>query len=137
MGQILQGCASTTEAVRRALQNSQASLTPLASRYGINPKTMSKWRTRQYLSDSPMGPKEARSTVLSLEEEAICVAFRKHTFLSLDDCLYALQASIPHLRRSSLHRCFQRHSINLLPPGEGQRATKKKLKAYPIGYFHH
>jgi hypothetical protein len=33
------------------------------------------------------------------------VAFRKQTLLSLDDCLYALQATIPHLTRSSLFRC--------------------------------
>jgi len=97
MGQILHGCAKTTEAVRRAIQNSQESLKSLAGRYGINPKTVSKWRKRLYVSDSPMGPKEARSTVLSLEEEALCVAFRKHTLLPLDDCLYALQATIPHL----------------------------------------
>jgi hypothetical protein len=36
--------------------------------------------------------------VLSLEEEAIIVAFRKHTLLPLDDCLYALQPTIPRLR---------------------------------------
>jgi len=33
-----------------------------------------------------MGPKDRRSTVLALEEEAIAVAFRKHTLLPLDDC---------------------------------------------------
>ena len=42
---------------------------------------------------------------LIYKEEAIIVAFRKHTLLPLDDCLYALQATIPHLTRSSLHRC--------------------------------
>lgn len=35
--------------------------------------------------------------MLSIEEEAIVVAFRRHTLLPLDDCLYALQATIPHL----------------------------------------
>jgi hypothetical protein len=30
-------------------------------------------------------------------DSAIIVAFRKHTLLLLDDCLYALQATIPHL----------------------------------------
>ena len=49
--------------------------------------------------------------LLSVEEEAIIVAFRKHTLLPLDDCLYALQPTIPHLTRSSLHRCPQRHGI--------------------------
>jgi transposase-like protein len=84
----------------------------------------------------PMGPKEARSTVLSPEEEAVCVAFRKHTLLPLDDCLYALQDSIPHLTRSSLHRLFQRHDISRLPDVKGQASPKKPFKSYPIGYFH-
>lgn len=38
MGQILHGSATTTEAVRRAIQNSQASLRELAVRYGIKSK---------------------------------------------------------------------------------------------------
>lgn len=93
-----------------------------------------KWR--ESVEDLPMGPKESRSTVLSPEEEALCVAFRKHTLLPLDDCLYALQATIPHLMRSSLHRLFQRHDISRLPETEGDRTRRKKFKAYPIGYFH-
>ncbi|MBI2707018.1 MAG: IS481 family transposase, partial [Proteobacteria bacterium] len=36
MGQILHGCAKTTEAVRRTIQNSQESLDTLAKRYTIN-----------------------------------------------------------------------------------------------------
>jgi len=43
------------------------------------------------------------STVLTAEEEGICVAFRQHTLLPLDDCLYALQETILHLARSALH----------------------------------
>ena len=34
MGQILQGSATTTEAIRRAIQNSDASLRALSARYG-------------------------------------------------------------------------------------------------------
>src|SRR4029077_3414600 len=52
------------------------------------------------------------------------------------DCLYALQPTIPHVTRSSLHRCLQRHGISRLPDVEGSKPAKKKLKAYPIGYFH-
>ena len=73
---------------------------------------------------------------LSAEHEAIVVAFRRHTLLPLDDCLYALQATIPQLTRSSLHRCLQRHGISRLPEVEGDKATKKAFKAYPIGFFH-
>ena len=73
---------------------------------------------------------------MSIVEEAIVVAFRKHTLLPLDDCLYALQPSIPHLTRSSLHRCLQRHGISQLPQVEGEVSAKRKFKTYPIGYFH-
>jgi len=122
--------------VRRAIQSSQESLIKLAERYDINPKTVFKWRKRSFVADAAMGPKP-RSTTLSAEEEAIVVTFRKHTLLPLDDCLYALQATIPQLTRSALHRCFQRHGISRLPEMEGQRPIpKKKFKAYPIGYFH-
>ncbi len=75
-----------------------------------------------------MGPKHPRSTVLTLEEEAIIVAFRKHTLLPLDDCLYALQTSIPHLSRSSLHRYLQRHNISRLPDVDGEVKPRKKFK---------
>jgi transposase-like protein len=136
MGQILHGCARTTQAVRREIQNSKASLNTLATKFGINPKTVAKWKKRAFVTDLAMGPKVVRSTVLSREEEAAVVAFRKHTLLPLDDCLYALQEAIPHLSRSSLHRCFQRHDISRLPKEQSDPSTKKKFKQYPIGYFH-
>jgi len=136
MGQILHGSARTTEAVRRAIQHSQESLRVLAKRYGINQKTVAKWKKRTAVKDLPTGPIDVHSTVLSIEEEAIIVAFRKHTLLSLDDCLYALQATIPSLTRSSLHRCLQRHGISRLPEVMGDKEPKRKFKAYPIGYFH-
>ena len=136
MGQILHGSATTTEAVRRAIQNSQESLRALSKRYSINQKTVAKWKRRGSVSDLTTGPKQPRSTVLTVEEEAIVVAFRKHTLLPLDDCLYSLQATIPHLTRSSLHRCLHRHGISRLPEIEGDKPPKRKFKSYPIGYFH-
>src|SRR6516164_3227908 len=101
MGQVLHGSATTTEAVRRAIQHSQESLRALGKRYSVNPKTIAKWKGRTSVADLPTGPKEPRSTVLTVEEEAVVVAFRRHTLLPLDDCLYALQPTIPHLTRSS------------------------------------
>jgi transposase-like protein len=136
MGQILHGSAKTTEAVRRAIQNSQASLRQLAARYSINPKTVAKWRRRSSVCDARMGPRQPHSTVLSEQEEALIVAFRRHTLLPLDDCLYALQATVPHLTRSSLHRCFRRHGISRLPETRGDKCAREKFKSYPIGYFH-
>src|ERR687890_805851 len=136
MGQVRHGSARTTAAVRRAIQHSQESVRVLARRHGINPKTVSKWKKRKSAADLPTGPKAPRSTVLTLEEEAVIVAFRRHTLLPLDDCLYALQATIPHLTRSSLHRCLQRHGISRLPDTDGDKPARSKFKRYPIGYFH-
>lgn len=136
MGQILHGSATTTHAVRAAIQRSQASLQELAAQYNLNPKTVAKWKKRAFVHDAAMGPKTPRSTVLTCEQEAVAVAFRKHTLLPLDDCLFALQATIPQLTRSSLHRLFQRHDISRLPEIEGDKKPKKKFKSYPIGFFH-
>jgi transposase InsO family protein len=82
-----------------------------------------------------MGPKVPRSTVLSADEETLIVAFRRHTLLPRDDCLYALQATIPHLTSSSLHRLFQRHGISRLPSVEGPPA-RRQFRGYPLGYVH-
>ena len=119
MGQVLHGSARTTAAIRRAIQHSQESLRDLAKRYGINQKTVAKWKKRSSTADLPTGPREPQSTVLSL-----------------DDCLYGLQATIPHLTRSSLHRCLEGHGISRLPEVEGSQPGRKKFQRYPIGYFH-
>ena len=134
MGQILHGSATTTHAVRAAIQRSKASLKELAAQHGLNQKTVAKWRKRAFVHDAPMGPRTVRSTVLSTAEEAMVVAFRKHTLLPLDDCLYALQATIPHLTRSSLHRCLQRHGISRSPEIAGDKPARQPFKR--IGYFH-
>ena len=135
MGQVLHGSATTTEAVRRAIQRSEESVRALSRRYSVSPTTVQKWRKRETVTDQPMGPTEPHSSVLSIEQEAVIVAFRRHSLLPLDDCLYSLQPAIQHLTRSSLHRCLQRHGISRLPDIEGD-LPKKKFKAYPIGFFH-
>lgn len=134
MGQVLHGSAKTTYAVRAELQRSQASSAELARRYGLNEKTVRKWRSRDTVEDKPMGPKERCSSVLSAIEEAAIVALRVQARLPLDDVFVALKDVIPHLTRSSLHRCLQRHGISRLPKTD--REKPKRFKAYEIGYFH-
>ncbi|WP_127110830.1 integrase core domain-containing protein [Pararhodobacter zhoushanensis] len=121
MGQVRHGSATTTHAVRAAIQRSLASLSQLSRELGINSKTVAKWRKRVTVEDMKTGPTEPRSTVLTEAEEAAIIAFRRHTLLPLDDCLYALQPSIPQLTRSTLHRCLQRHGISRLPDVEGDK----------------
>jgi len=103
----LRSLAMTTHAVRAAIQRSQASLSTLSRELGINPKTVAKWRKRATVEDLKTGPKAPRSTTLTEAEEAAVVAFRRHTLLPLDDCLYALQPSMPHLTRSALFAVTQ------------------------------
>ena len=134
MGQVLHKRATTTQATRRAIQDSEESQATLAKRYGINIKTVAKWKKRSVVEDLPMGAPK-RSVSLSREEEAAVVLFRARTLLPLDDCLYALQERIPHLSRSVLHRCFQRAGISRLPQEKSLR-EKKKFKSYPPGFFH-
>ena len=127
MGQVLHGCARTTEAVRVAIQGSEGSVRALAARYGVSPTTIQKWRKRDHVHDAAMGPKQVRSSTLTLEQEAAVVAFRRNTLLPLDDCLYALQPSLPHLTR---------HGISRLPQIEGDKPGKRTFRTYPIGFFH-
>ena len=136
MGQVRHGSATTTHAVRAAIQRSQASLSTLSRELGINPKTVAKWRKRTTVQDLKTGPKAPCSTTLTEAEEAAVVAFRRHILLPLDDCLYALQPSMPHLTRSAMHRCLQRHGISRLPDIEGDKPKRQRRKRYPIGFFH-
>jgi transposase-like protein len=54
-GQVLHGSATTTEAVRRAIQHSQESIRALADRYGVNRKTIVKWRNGDSVADRKTG----------------------------------------------------------------------------------
>ena len=97
---------------------------------------MAKWRKRTSLADHPTGPKDAKSAVLTPDDEAIIVAFRRHTPLPLEGCLHAVQPTMPHLSRSSLHRCLQRHGISRLPEVGGDKTAKRAFKPHPLGHFH-
>ncbi len=115
MAGVLHGSARTTPRVRAELQASKESTRSLAEQYGLNPKTVAKWRKRTTTHDAPMGPRLRRSSVLTPAEEAMVVEFRRQTLLPLDDVLGCLRETIPSLTRSTLHRCLQRHGISRLP----------------------
>ena len=55
MGKVLHGSATTTHAVRAAIQRSKAPLKELALRYGLDRKTVAKWRKRSS-EDAAMAP---------------------------------------------------------------------------------
>ena len=137
MGQILHGSAKTTHVVRAAIQRSKASIKELAGALRPQPEDGDEVEEARL---RPRCPDGAEGTALDRAQRrrrgpCRCVPVQ-HTLLPLDDCLYALQATIPHLTRSSLHRLFQRHDISRLPAIGGMTERKKAFKHYPIGYFH-
>lgn len=136
MSGVLHGSARTTPRVRAELQASKESTRTLAKQYGLNPKTVAKWRKRTSTADTPMGPHLPRSSVLTPAEEAMVVEFRCRTLLPLDDVLGCLRESIPTLTRSALHRCLQRHGISRLPD-DGEKTSKRGcFTETKIGYVH-
>ena len=86
-GKRSSGSARTTPRIRAELQASKESARALAARYGLNAKTVRKWRKRTTTADEPMGPKTPKSTVLTPAEEAIVVAFRQKTCCPWTMCL--------------------------------------------------
>jgi transposase-like protein len=134
MGQILHKCATTTYRIRTEIQQSKESVSVLAKKFGINIKTVYKWKKRGAIIDAPMGAKKLRTVLTEIEELAICT-FRTKTQLALDDCYIALKDSIPTLTRSNLHRCLKRHGISVLPKDDDQ-SKRSTFKKYEIGYFH-
>jgi transposase-like protein len=136
MAGVLHGSARTTPRVRAELQASQEATRILATRYGLNPKTVTKWRKRTTTADQPMGPSRPRSTVLTEAEEVIAVEFRRRTLLPLDDVLGCLRESIPKLTRSALHRCLVRHGISRLPKDRESTSKRGRFAETRIGYVH-
>ena len=68
VGQVLHGSATTTQAIRRAIQLNQESARGLAKRYGVNPNTIAKWKQGGSVSDRSTGPKQPHSTTRSAED---------------------------------------------------------------------
>ncbi len=95
---------------------------------------MHKWRQRSYVTDRTTGPSHPRSTILSLDQEAVIVEFRRHRLLPLDDCLYALQAMIPSCAAPHCTATWSATGISRLSEVEGNKPAKEKFHSYPIGF---
>ncbi len=136
MGSSLHRSARTTPRVRAELQASEASTRSLAAAYGLNPKTVAKWRRRTTTADARMGPRAPHSAALTALEETVVVEFRRRTLLPLDDVLGALRASLPALSRSALHRCLLRHGISRLPKADDGASKRGRFAETTLGYVH-
>ncbi len=77
MGQVLHGSATTTHAVRSAIQKSDATIKELSRRYNINPKTVMKWKRRNSVEESPFhSPDRGRGSGVCRFSQALFIATR-------------------------------------------------------------
>ena len=135
MRQVLHGSATTAGAVRRAIQRIEESVRSLSRRYSISPTIVQKWPKRATVTNRPMGLTAPHSSVLGIDQEAVIVAFRRHSLLPLDDCLYALQPAIPH---SSARRCiaaFSGMGYRDCPTSKAICLQRRNSKPSPSGSF--
>ncbi|RQH08319.1 IS481 family transposase [Paraburkholderia dinghuensis] len=131
----IHGSARTTPRIRAELQIATGSNRALAKRYGINVKTVAKWRSRSSVQDQPMGPRDRGSRNLHPDQERQVVELRRRGRLPLDDLMGHLLEQAPTLSRSALYRCLQRHGISRLPTTQN-RPTRGKFEDTPIGFVH-
>ena len=127
MASILHGNATTTPRIRKEIQDSKKSIAQLAKQFGVNPKTVIKWKHRTTTEDEKTGPKTRKSALTELEQLLICEV-RRTLQLSLDDLFMTLKPVIPALSRSNLHRCLQYYGLSQLPKPESKNKEKKKFK---------
>lgn len=118
MGQILHGSATTTHIIRAAIQRSKA---PLKG---------------AFVNDAPMGPKTPRSTVLLPEEEAIVIAFRKHTAAAARRLPLCPAGDRPTLDPVVLASLPQASWHQPAAGGRRRQALEEAFQTLPDGYFH-
>jgi hypothetical protein len=101
--------------VRWLIRVSEESNVALARRYGLNPKTIAKWKKRTWVHDLKRGPRRGAMSSLAAADEYLACSLRAYARLPLSCCLSILQRAFPNLTRSSLYRCFQRKGLARLP----------------------
>ena len=129
--------ATTTPAIRRAIQTSTDSTAELARQYGLALDTVRKWRRRDSVEDLSHTPHRLQKT-LNDGQEALVVYLRTEFRLSLDDLLAVIHEFIePSMSRSALDRLLRRHGVSRRPsPASEPTTPPKRFKAYEPGYVH-
>ena len=128
--------ATTTPAIRAAIQQSDESTAALARRYNLTQNTVRKWRQRDFTHDKSSARNYNPSSI-NEREEYLLVCLRKDAGLSLDECHYVMTQHInANLTRPSIYRCFVRNGINKPPKAEGKhRAGVFDVETKP-GFLH-
>lgn len=135
--------ATTTPAVRAAIQASTDNPAVLAKRHGIAWETAEKWQSRAATGEVHDRSHTAHrlQTTLTEAQGAIVVHLRKTLQLPLDDLLLVTQEFISAAAsRSAIDRLLRRHGVSRLDKAvEAKDSSKpawKPFKAYEPGFVH-
>ena len=79
----------------------------LAKLFGVNPKTIKKWRERDSIHDKRSGPPKGESRVVTKIQESYIFHYCARNPGTLNEMLAGLQQTTPHLTRSTLHRLLK------------------------------
>jgi transposase InsO family protein len=134
--------ATTTPAIRKALQDEPASVSTnsLTKKYRLNARTVNRWRNRTTVEDASHRPKQILATLDPVLEEVV-VEVRRTLLLPLDDLLVVVRRFIcPTMSRAALDRLLRRRGVSslreLLAAGEEAPPPPKRFKHYDPGFVH-
>lgn len=128
--------ATTTPAIRKAIQEATGTDAELMQRFGVGRSTIRRWRKRDSTADRSHTAHRLQTT-LNAAQEALVVYLRSHLLLSLDDLLAVVREFIePAMSRSALDRLLRRRGHSRLPSTEEAARPSKPFKAYEPGYVH-
>jgi transposase-like protein/transposase len=128
--------ATTTIAVRQAIQKSHLSAYAIAKQYGISENTARRWKNRTNPEDVSSRPHKLNTVLTKEQEELICFE-RKQFKKTIEDIFFTLEGKIPNLYPMKVYRCLRRYDLAVLPEEFVSAEMKiKKFRKYGIGYLH-
>jgi len=111
MKQVYHSNATTNVRLRSEINKSTSTNSNLCIKYGVSPKTISKWRNRSSFEDKSSRPLTIRYSLSALDQ-LIAVELRSLTWWSLDEITEIINPSQPEKIRSAVYRTFVREKVN-------------------------
>ena len=128
--------ATTTPAIRAAIQKATGSDYELARQFNVTRETIRRWRKRDTVQDGSHTAHRLQTTLNAAQEELV-IYLRTQLRLPLDDLLAVIKEFIePAMSRSALDRLLRRRGHSRLPGPEKAASTTKPFKAYVPGFLH-
>ena len=132
--------ATTTPAIRKKIQESDASISDaaLGREFNLHPATIKKWRRRDFTEDLSSKRHHQPSSLSDVAQAAI-VVLRRDVRLMFDDVVLVIRECFhPKATEASIYRCMVRNGVNRLPPlpdGEARARQPFPPEALP-GFLH-